>query len=497
MFSRALEAVPPFTDQGMFENVTGCMFRDGSSDRTMVATARAILSRRLKPDEKFFVKLLNLPDNEDVIGDPVKAIDGTVVLGVSDGVPRSSVDDLHNAIVILQYRFSGVEDAAKKLIEEVDRKFHEAHPGWEKVEKSDTFLNQYLKIRVLISKERNAAILITERLTMSAWHLIQAVMPTYVPEMFKEIPLDVKEKAMLRSLTMRGSSSYLRDLAELEEYYDIRGQKIAAMIGNFEKRERENQIQRIDSEIQQIHSQMENLMRQYGQQIEALDNANIRRNGMVYAIDNADDGSGLIEFFKANKSLDVMNVDGSRITFVVRTAFENFDRDAYETYRGNTRFFEETSCRGVFESPEDRRKFMDALFIDQKFKILMCGVYHLDIRGRLDTSTGYSFPINCADYMPNYHLDHHACLGDYRRVVTDYLGRGDTIGAINACIASAKSININESGATFNPFMKNVFTSSKKCILMPDGSHITPADALKWLKEQDQEKEGEEQHEAD
>ena len=79
------------------------------------------------------------------------------------------------------------------------------------------------------------------------------------------------------------------------------------------------------------------------------------------------------------------------------------------------------------------------------------------------------------------------------RVVTDYLQRGDTIGAINACIASAKSININESGATFIPFMKQVFTTSKKCILLPNGEHVTPAKALELLKEE----EGATAHEAD
>lgn len=493
MFSRALENMSPWTDAGMFENVSGCIFRDGGSDTTMYATVRSLLSRRLPDGESFAVKLINLPDSGDVINDPITMIDGSVALNISDGVTRTSIDDLHNMIVILQYRYTGMDDAAAKLIESVDQRIGDAHPEWENVDKTNTFLNQFMKIRVLISKERNAAVLITERLSMSMWHLIQSIIPTYVPELFKDVPLDPKEKRMLKTMTARSSSNYTRELSELEEFYDIRGKKIAAMIGGFEKRERQNQIQRIDQEITNIRNQMADLMRSYRQKTEALDDANIRRNGMVYAIDNSDDDSGLIGFFQANKMLDVMEVNGSRITFVVRTAYENFDQDAYETYRENERFLDETAVRGVFERVEDRKRFMDAMFIDMKFKVLLCAVYHLDIRGHFDTTSGYMYPPNCGDYIPNYHLDHHHCLGNYMRVVTDYLQRGDTIGAINACIASAKSININESGATFIPFMKQVFTTSKKCILLPNGEHVTPAKALELLKEE----EGATAHEAD
>ena len=205
MFSRALENMSPWTDAGMFENVSGCIFRDGGSDTTMYATVRSLLSRRLPEGESFAVKLINLPDSGDVINDPITMIDGSVALNISDGVTRTSIDDLHNMIVILQYRYTGMDDAAAKLIESVDQRIGDAHPEWEKVDKTNTFLNQFMKIRVLISKEHNAAVLITERLSISMWHLIQSIIPTYVPELFKDVPLDPKEKRMLKTMTARSS----------------------------------------------------------------------------------------------------------------------------------------------------------------------------------------------------------------------------------------------------------------------------------------------------
>lgn len=479
MFSRAIDAIPPWTDRGMFDSIYASIFRESGSgsDATMIATTRALLSRRIGDGETFSVSLINMvPDSGASAQD---SVDNAVISAEGE-----NPDALRNRILIVQIR-NKTADEVSGFIDELDKTFLTAHPRWEKAEKSDAFLNQHMKVRVLICKENNTAMLVTEKLSLTTWHLIQSALPTYVPALFKDLPLDPKEKAVLRALSTRSSSNYTRDISALEDFYDLRSKKIVALIGNFEKRERENQLSMIDNEIRRIHSNMEQLMSNYAQQMIALDNANIRRNGMVYTIDNTDDGTGLIEFFKANKALDIISVEGSRISFVVRATYENFDADAYETFAENERFFEETACRGVFSDAQTRKKFMDALFVDRRFKVRLCGVYHLDIRGSISTSAGYNFPPNCADYIPNYHLNHHRCLGGYEKMVVEYLQRGDTMGAISACIDSAKSINIHETSMTFQPFMKQVFESTKRCIEFPDGTVMTPAEALDWLNKQE------------
>lgn len=490
MFSRALESVAPWTDRNMFENVEGCTFRDGASpsDVTAYATVRALLSRRIPEESTFRYKINNIIDADEAKSDPIPYVKASF-----------DPDALENTIIISQYRNMG-EGAVEELIRNLDDQFIRVFGGWEIPQKSNTFLEKYMKVRVFINKAKNAAVVFTERLNMSRWHLIQSVFPTFVPGLFTEIPLDQQEKQMLHALTMHGASTYLKEISALEEKYDIRAKKIASMIGGFEKRERENQVNRIRMEIDNINSQMERLMREYQNQIDLKENANVRLNGMIYAI-NQDDGDGeLVKFFQGHKMLDVESVSGSRITFIVKTYFENFDPDQYETFRNNDRFIAASDSNGVFHDPENRKKFMDALIMDRKFKLLMCGVYVLDIRGSVDTISGYDFPPNCEDYYPNYHLNHHHCMGDYRRIIPDYLNRGDTIGAINACIESVKSINIAESDATFNPMMHQLFESRKKCFELPDGSHVSAVQALEWLQKQEapQEtaQEGEE-HEAD
>ena len=486
MFSRPLDNLSPWTDRGMFEYVNACSFSEsGSRDFTMVATATALIERRVS--EPFNIKLSNLSNSGEVLDDPLGAI-RSMVMVANDDFNDNPLDRMKNKILISQYLYQNTEgDAVDKLFAILDEKFIGEFPGWETAMKSQTFLNGYMKIRIFINKEPNAALIFTERLSMARWHLIQAVLPTYVPNIFKDEPLEPVEKTMLHTLTGRNVSNYLSQLALLEEKYDIRNKKIRMLVGDFEVRARQSQLRQIDSEIMRIRQTMTNLMEQYRGELQKFDAANIRRNGMQYAVDNANDGSDLISYFQANKTIDLMSVEGTMIEFIVRTHYENFDLDEYETYRTNDDFLRESRVfDGVFADKENRRKFMDAMFCTEKLKVRLCARFQLDIRyGVQRPSSGYTFPANCETYMPNYHLHHHSCLGNYERIINEYVQRGDTIGAIDACVASAKSINIAEAGPTFHPFMQEVFRSNKKIIELPDGTIVTPTEAFKWLEEQE------------
>lgn len=72
----------------------------------------------------------------------------------------------------------------------------------------------------------------------------------------------------------------------------------------------------------------------------------------------------------------------------------------------------------------------------------------------------------------------------------------DFIGAVEACVASAKSVNVLE-GATCGVMMEEIFSNDAgKIIEMPDGSIKTPLEAVMWLEaKEDTEAEKAEQEE--
>ena len=86
MFSRPIDNLSPWTDRGMFEHVSACSFSEsGARDFTMVATATALIERRVS--EPFSIKIVNLPTSGGVLDDPIAAVKA-IVLKVEPGSTR-------------------------------------------------------------------------------------------------------------------------------------------------------------------------------------------------------------------------------------------------------------------------------------------------------------------------------------------------------------------------------------------------------------------------
>ena len=128
---------------------------------------------------------------------------------------------------------------------------------------------------------------------------------------------------------------------------------------------------------------------------------------------------------------------------------------------------------------------MDAIFSDDpKFRIRICAEYDLSLTNDVQVHRNVQFPKEILDrYIPNPHLQYHACLGNHVPAIRAALRENDMIKAIEQCISSAQSVNLAERGATFDPFMTNVFKNNNKILIDSDGNEYTPREALDKLKE--------------
>lgn len=68
----------------------------------------------------------------------------------------------------------------------------------------------------------------------------------------------------------------------------------------------------------------------------------------------------------------------------------------------------------------------------------------------------------------------------------------DYIGALEQCVASCKSLNWGDS-TVMGTFMNTMWNSddgyNNRCIELPDGRVVKPAEAIKWLEQQEAENE--------
>jgi hypothetical protein len=110
-----------------------------------------------------------------------------------------------------------------------------------------------------------------------------------------------------------------------------------------------------------------------------------------------------------------------------------------------------------------------------------------DVRGL----SGHDYGYECRDCTPNPHIDGYSCLGNYRQSINELLSRHDYIGAIEQCAASCKSINFNDS-TVMCELMRRIYgvadrqgAINTRCFELPDGSVVTPEEAISWIKSQE------------
>lgn len=364
--------------------------------------------------------------------------------------------------------------------------FVHRNPEYSEMTDLRDFVSKRMNARFFIDKESRSTFIVVSAMNSRRFHYLQSFIPRYLPWLFKDKPLAEDEIALLTSLTSKLSSDYERIIDEFAEKFDVRGIMIKNMVGNYQRRTRERQIDSARSELRSVMSDMNNLLERYADRVRSRDTLNIRIMGLTSAMDQDNDDDELVEYFKCNKGVTPIGIRDSRLTVIVKTYIDSFDPDAFDTLSrrsGSHMYVGYDIGNYAFQEFDDRKLFLKAIFgEDPKLKVKTCAVYYLDVMGSVNTSSHYDYPADCIDYMPNPHINHHACLGNHARYICERLNSGDMVGAIEQCVSSAKSINLLE-GASVRPFLEDLFSSRcSKCIELPDGSSVTPEDALAWLK---------------
>lgn len=349
------------------------------------------------------------------------------------------------------------------------------------------FCKERVDARFFINEGTKSTVILVPAMKMRQYHFLQSLIPRYLPWFFKATEFSELEIKLLKSLQNRYPVDYEKLIEEMAESLDLRKYSIVNLIGGFEKRSREEAYNNSKNELQSLQRRAADILSDYNDMMERIDEKNIVLAGLMAAINSAGDNSELCNFFIANKSLTPVMTDRSRFSFVVSTYIDNFDPEMYDTMsrRETSHLFSGYAASGVFESVEARKKFMDAVFSDEpKLRIKTCGYYQLGIDGTVTSYAGYHYPNNCDDRIPNPHLHNYNCLGNHARYIIERLQQHDLVGAVNQCIGSCKSVNIGES-MTMQRFLRDIFDSTSKIIETMDGESMTPAEALAWLYEQE------------
>ncbi|MBR4022693.1 MAG: hypothetical protein IKI94_08940 [Ruminococcus sp.] len=466
----------------MFPNIVGATF---NGDNSFLATLRALLAPRMKKKEHISLNVKVRNDRDSSLRD---YSDEDIVRILSDGIGNNT---------IFVCGFNGTESSITTSFNKIESHFTQVYPKFTELEDLHVFVAKQANVRFYINEEEKSVAIFVACLNTRIWHFIQSLISRLVPWYFAENPINEEEKALVKALTNRYAPEYERIIEEFASKYDFRTAQIQKLLGGFEARAKQRQLDVVKNEIANQQSRIERLMADYQNMIENMDNLRIKESGLAYQIKEAGNDSEIVDYFVCNRHINPIYVDNQHIKIIVGTTIENYDPEMYERMTKNSRSYLFTgynvSAEAFYEEAA-RKKLLDAVFGDEPLlKIKVRAYYDLDMRGRVDTIQRYDYPMEYNDYLTNPHFDFHACIGNNRPLIDQLLAKGDYIAAIEQCVSSAKNLNLSEGSQTVAPFMGRLFTSSCKAVIqLPDGTSCTPTEAYNWLLSQEQENEAQE-----
>lgn len=479
MFQNRISETPMTTQAAndYFSNIISG--QSWGSDTTFLATLRALLAPRIQEGDRISLVFTTSNYSKDQVDNNSAS---RMVRAICE-----SFSDIESEIHIHNFRHSESEsnDACMRLMES---SFEAQYEGWHRVEKVTVFFRKVFNVLCFIHPENKSVVIFTDSMDVRRMHYLQCGIFAFLPWYFdQQKGVTELEMALINSLREKKSDKYLDCLAKIAEQYDFQTARVKRLLKGFETGYERRQIEVMKSTLNDIIRNLENLDRRYADYLRQKTDTEATLLGMELKIKNAGEESEIMDYFLANRHLVLKNVDGTYMDFVVRAPLDYFDEDMARRYLNNRgSYFYGYTSRGSVFTEENVEMLMREIFVSQRLKVQFCSAYRFNLNGGVESIPNYAnYGAECREYTPNPHIDRYNCMGNYMRIINERLKERDYIGALEQCIASCKSLNIGDS-PVMHEFVSRFCERSgggknMRCVVMPDGSVLTPKEAIEWL----------------
>lgn len=472
----------PLVGQGadeVFKNITASNW---NNDVSFEATLRALLASRIPEGESiytvcgrttFSVSNINHADKEVA----TRALGGRIVDSMDDGG-------------IYIHHFEGAKNEDNDVsFAIVNENFTTQYPEFTKLEKVTEFYKSVMDVLCFVNIQHKKTVIYVNRLTVPRYHYLQCGILAYLPWYFdKEKGVTKQEMELIESLRKNKADDYERIIEEIASKYDFRSEAIKRGLRGFETRLDEKKAEELRSIIKDAVEEINNYSEAIGKLLAKNNERECTLLGLEQKIiENRENGGEMMDYFLANKRLNLVSVNDDTIRFTVKDYLTYWDRDMAEEIISNRRSYVYYPGGNDMSSnipADDIEVLMRSIFVDEKLKIKFCSAYDLQLYGRVRGIGGFQYDYNCSDAMANPHIDFYECLGNYTQVFAELLKDRDYIGAIEQCIASCKSLNFGDS-IVMSRFMEVLYglqsEKNNRCIELPNGTVVDPKRAIVWL----------------
>ena len=457
----------------------------GMFDGSMVSTVRALVSPRIGSDS-ITVYWDNYHFSQERIGRYGELFPNELFPG--DG-------DITNALNIVNFNSIVPADNAAAM-SAIENYFGNIHPDYPRVEKVTVYYKKQLNVLCYVCPERKTAVVFTDNINIRQYHYLQCAIPAFLPWYFtKEQGISDAELELINSLRENKADHYLACIQRFVDNTNIYENYVRRSLESFETVFEQSEKQRVENDITALRRDIES----YNQRI-AEKNVQIRRQQLyLFGLENAlkeDSSSELADYLLANKKVEFIGTYGTSLRVYIEDRLVNFDEEQARTLVDNPRsfvYFPRNQDVSHIIPPEDMKRLFTAVFIDRSLYIRCGAAIQINLNEVPSAVGNYAHPYSF-DYSskttatPNPHLWWHNCFGGYQNPIMELANKRDYLGAVEQAIASVKSLHLME-GATVAPFMNTLYIGDRpnRCIELPDGSVVTPKEAIAFLKKEEQE----------
>ena len=457
----------------LFSNITDL----GSLDQSFLATLRALLHKRLPQNETVTLtrKALFHSVNELTTASISQCM--TWFLQDVNLHPSESAHHIHivhtvypDAGVVMMERIKANAGVGRRFMTEYNRR-DDLHIFYARKARSLFYTNA----------SGNNTIIFTNRLELKHFHVLQMMIPKYLPSLFANNPLTEMETALLKSTGNKSAVEYEALLENFASTLDIRSEiirgKLAGFTSSFDRMragELRNEIKGYESDYEHYLSMMRDIANK-------IQDRNYTLAGLEIAMRNHNGDSELMEYFMCNKNLTIIRVDGTTIQFVAHGYADIYDVDAFEQYVSNHNGYMYNDIS--YEIDETQMEMLyRAIFSDCTYMLRICAAYSADMKNGLHGLRQYSLPTESSTYFPNPHIQLHGCIGSYAGYFQEYMRKRDYVGAIDQAVVSARNLNFYDA-TVIGIFAGNFSRTNRKCVEAPDGRLLTPLEAITELED--------------
>lgn len=457
-----------------FPNITGESY---GSDCTFIATLRALVAPRLPEGESIHLHFGSSDFNAAVVSEtPANLMVNMICENMYFDDGQVYIHNLRNRD----------EDSNAACIELLKSKFCDMYDGWQFLDKISLFYQKSFRVICFINQNSKSVALFIDNLNLQKFHYLQAATLALFPWYFDpQKGVSEIELALVQSFRERSSDKYLSCITEIAKQYDFEAGRIRHLLANFETAYERRELEKVKRDIDSFDRNIDNLNSQISDYLRRRNDSCIRLLGLERRIEDGVE-SELMEYFLCNRKLYLEVVDRDRMYFAVRDYLSYFDEDAAQSYINRDSGYFYRNCDSSF-TKDGMKKLLNAIFIDQTIRVRFCAAYSFDMNGSVRPNGHHEFGPEFNGYKPNPHIQEYNCMGSYTESINRALQKRDYITALEQCIASAKSLNFHDSVVmeTFvSQFVRNG-GSSYKAIELPDGTVVSPKEAIHWLEAQE------------